>query len=119
MSKAPSGAQRRSRLFYLQVLNPRLTGRRRLVSIWGGAAGWGSRSIARHGGAYGCRTWPPVAESFSDIIGDFGSHAACGLWRWRWWRRFVRVDSDTCTRANAQPDTNAISHTDSATQRGG
>ncbi len=102
----------------LQVSNPRLTGRHRLVSR-GGAAGWGSRCIARHGGAYGCGTWPPVAECFSNIIGDFSSHAARRLWRWRRWRRFVRVDPDACTHADAQPDTNPISHSDPTTQRGG
>lgn len=77
----------------------------------------GKPSIARNGGAYGCGTQPPVAENISNIIGDLGSDAARGLWRR--WRGFVRVDPDACTHADAQSNTDAIPHTDTAAQRGG
>ncbi|WP_294212175.1 hypothetical protein, partial [uncultured Sphingomonas sp.] len=62
---------------------------------------------------------PPAAENISNTIGDFSSHAARGLCRWRWRRRFVRVDPDACTHADAEPDTDAITHTDPAAQRCG
>ena len=60
-----------------------------------------------------------MAESFSDIIGDFGSHAARGLWRRRRWRRFFRFIADARTHVDTQPNTVAIPHTDPAAQRGG
>jgi len=60
-----------------------------------------------------------MAEGFSNDIGDFSSHAARRLWRCRRWRGFVGIDPNACTHADAQSNTDTITHTDPAAQRCG